>query len=195
MTEVSSNSAPELEPSLQAFASGWSQALQSQVLLAAQSAVHSANLTEHHPPSRWLEALTRHVQIEGKVQTHKEPKDSVQAHEQEIANDLLLVSLRLLPAPPKPAHGQPEQPQPIYSAIDRLLMHNTLRILDINLNVAHEAEKAVAQQLYFVMQQAEAAAAVQQEKENSQKNKWSSSVAQSLNNSTKSWKWAATGAG
>lgn len=183
--------AVDQQPSLNSFAAEWPSAVRSSVLVAASQACATATNLNAASCDRWLGAVTQHLNSEAKAADH--PKgDSVQDHAFEIANDLLLVSLRLLPAPPAPADSgeKPATPEPIYTAPDRLLLHNTLRELDVDLNYAHEAEKAVAQQLYFVIQAAEA-----QEQAEAKKAKWGSISPTSLNNKKSAWKWAATGAG
>lgn len=194
-------------PQLHAFAPEWPDSVRSRVLIAASNVCASAAASSDLAPAstdRWLGALTQHLN-EPQPSPSSSGSDRVEDHAVEIANDLLLVSLRLMPATPTPPSASeshkgkerdqagtasPSAPEPTYTATDRLLMHNTMRELELDLTYAHEAEKSVAQQLFFVVQAAEAQAQAE-----AKKSKWGSSTATSLNNKKSGWKWAATGAG
>lgn len=201
--------------SLQSYAAQWPPNVVESVAVAAMTACSESTSSaairgeQLHATAveRWLSALTQYFSLEKPARTSADMKGKsqhVSAYAYEIANDLLLISLRLLPAPlpeddkPKADDNNPESvpkpPEPHYTATDRILLHNTLRALDIDLNQAHEAEKAVAQQLYFVMQSAQQEAEKQQ-KEKKGNSKWNASSSTSLNNKKSAWKWAAAGAG
>lgn len=127
----------------------------------------------------------------------------------DILHDVLMLSLHLPPpakddkADPKTAKAtKPPENAGIYTPLARYLVFALSRILNIPVRKVYSAEKAMAQRLYFVLEEGKKAQAEQGSGESAasvadrEKMKVASAGAiaeREKKNST--WKWAATGAG
>lgn len=141
-------------------------------------------------------------------------KDLSREKHHEILHDILMLSLHLPPpskndtahpSTAKEAKEQAPENAGVYTALSRYLVFAFAQILNIPPRTVYDAEKAMAQQLYFVFEETKKAEAEQQQsssgtsiasRADSEKMKLASQGAiaeREKKNST--WKWAATGAG
>lgn len=127
----------------------------------------------------------------------------------DILHDLLLISMHLPPPTPNDSHdpakqkkaSKPPENAGIYTPLARYLLYAISQILNIPSTTVQSAEKAMAQQLYFVFTETKKAesegqgsdAASQAEKAKMKQASQGAIAERDQKNST--WKWAATGAG
>lgn len=136
-------------------------------------------------------------------------KDLSRERHHEILHDLLMLSVHLPPPSKadtpdtkqtKEASQKPPPDAGVYTPLDRYLVFAFSRVLGIPPVTVYEAEKAMAQQLYFVLEETKKAeaqhgggAASQAQSASMQAASQGAIAERDKKNST--WKWAATGAG
>lgn len=132
----------------------------------------------------------------------------------EILHDVLMLSLHL-PPPSKDDTAHPDSTKQakekapenagVYTALARYLVFAFAQILNIPSSTVYDAEKAMAQQLYFVFEETKKAEAEQQHgdsgssvatrADSSQMKLASQGAIAEREKKNSTWKWAATGAG
>ncbi|KAK4046111.1 hypothetical protein OIV83_006337 [Microbotryomycetes sp. JL201] len=183
--------------------------IQSELDLEQQRVARMRDETSENA-TRWLQVLTKHLGIDmrtlpddpGLDTNMREVLGLEDDKRDQVAFELVLVSLALvvgdaqeIQEKAKPKRDKEETPPLKYTALSRSLIMRTCAVLGLPPLAVVEAEKVLAQHLYFEMQEKEKQGEKSSTAGGGKWNEASQQVRQETAKKTNTLKWAATGAG